>query len=248
MVKGRFSYRFFFFVLISLGGLEAAPPLLHVLLVADTDSHTGDMARLELNHVTREIRNVSRITGQELHLQSFSGGSSRGAFLETLELISVDKEDALIVYFIGHGYRTSDKQTPWPLFYFTDNDNLDMNQVLETVITKKPRFALVIGDCCNNVMDGLVTFSLFPLAGKFSNRVYKKLFLESQGILAICAAIPGDYAYCNEMGHCFSQGFWHALFRESCLGRADWINVLERTAASLAEIQKPYYEWFVYHQ
>lgn len=228
----------------------ARAAVLHAIVLADTFSHTGDAAALELAHVTREIGRVSEYTGLTLKQQVFSGGSCRGQLLAALEELHPAEDDRVIVYFIGHGYRTSWKNGPWPLWYFSEaQNNLDMQLVVDTIVTKRPHFALILSDCCNNVMDGVVTFQCEPLVrGQRSlGAGYRKLFLESTGLVVVTASRSGDYAYCDDHGHCYSQAFWNCLRAEVRRSSPDWTRLLDCTARALKQIQIPYSETLTYY-
>lgn len=241
---------FLFFVLVAGYFPATHASVLHAIVLADTFSHTGDAAALELAHVTKEIGRVSEFTGLTLQQQVFAGGSCRGQLLAALDELHPAEDDRVIVYFIGHGYRTSWKNGPWPLWYFSEAHNqLDMQLVVDAIITKRPRFALILSDCCNNVMDGVVTFQFEPLVGGYRSPVagYRKLFLESSGVVVVTASRSGDYAYCDDHGHCYSQAFWNCMRAAVRQSSPDWARLLDCTARSLQQIQIPYSETLTYY-
>lgn len=223
--------------------------ILHVIIVADTHSHTGDAAILELKHVTQEFVRVSEFTKMDLRQQVFQGVDNRDVVWQAVKDLHVSSDDCVVFYYIGHGYRTSRKTTPWPYLYFSrESVNLDMQSVLDEVIAKKPRFGLLLADCCNNVMDGVVRIALHPL---FHHRRdpsmgYRKLFLQSTGFVVIAASVAGGYAYCDDYGHCYSQAFWKALHTEIRQDDPQWRHILDQTKHALVSIQVPYEEILVY--
>lgn len=234
-------------LLLFNGVLQASA--LHLIILADTESHTGEIALVELNHVRREFARVSELTKMELKAQIFNGLVNRSSVLAALEQLQPEKEDCIVFYYIGHGYRTSIKQTPWPLLYLTkEKSNLDLQDVIDQVISKKPRFGLIVADCCNNVMDGIVTFELTPLMtlGRDPVRGYLELFAKSTGIVIVSAAQPGDYAYCGDQGHCYSQAFWQVISNEVLHPVPQWRHVLDETATVIRSVQVPYDEILTY--
>lgn len=215
------------------------------MIVADTRSHTGDAARAEIKQIQRECALISKFTEMPLHEWLIETENSYAKLLEKLEELSLNPDDCFLFYFVGHGYRTSDKKGPWPLLYFSQEEAcLDLEWIIESVKAKKPRFALVVADCCNNIMDGIVTIGRFPLGyiHRDLSKGYRTLFLHSQGLVVVVAAKPGDYAFCYEQGHLYSEAFWKALRIEITSLKANWRSLLDKTADFLASIQTPYDE------
>lgn len=229
-----------------LAGVASAA-VLHAIILADTYSHTGYSAATSLVEVRGEVARIGEHTGLEVRQQVFEGGSCRGAVLKALEVLQPAPDDRVLFYYLGHGYRKSYMRTPWPLIYFSEEENsLDVQLILESIIAKKPYFALLVADCCNNVMDGIVTIGLHPLGRRSVASGYRKLFLESQGVIAAVAAKAEDYAYCDDQGHCFSRAFWDALHLEAQTFEPSWTRLLKRTTQFLQAIQEPYWEILVY--
>lgn len=234
-------------VLLITGSLQAAS--IHLIIVADTCSHTGENAVIELKHVQEEFARVVELTHMELKQQVYDGLDARNDVCTAIERLQPEEDDCVVFYYIGHGYRVSRKKTPWPLLYFSrEGVNLDLQDVIESVILKKPRFGLIIADCCNNVMDGKVTIGRTPLF--FWRRDpatgYRQLFEKSTGIVVVSAAKPGDYAYCDDYGHCYSQAFWKVLHTQVMEKDPQWRSILDHTANALQSVQTPYDEIFSY--
>lgn len=235
-------------LLIWATGLQAAS--LHTIIVADTTSHTGDAATAELTRVRDEIGQIIRYTGLVPQRSVILGPeATRDAVLAALDQLRPAADDALIFFFIGHGYRTSHKQGPWPFLYFSsESRSLDLQTVLDVVITKRPRFALILADCCNNIIDGPVIINPQPMLFQSLAPLesYKRLFLDSEGIVVVAASKSGDFAYCHESGHFYSEAFWSAMHREVRSYNPSWSSLLDRASNSVRALQVPYYEILTY--
>lgn len=229
----------------------AYPASLHVILVADTLSDNGPAAIYEMEHVKQQLAQVANRSGLELKQQLFNGYQEAWKVRSAVEALQPEPEDCVVFYFIGHGYRTSQMRGPWPLLYFSREPAIiDLQDIVDQLIVKHPRFGLVVADCCNNVLDQMYTIDSHPVWARKKDltKGYHRLFLESSGIVVISAARKGDYAYCDErgFGHLFSQSFWPAFLWEAGKNDPSWLGVLTTTCSLVSWIQFPYYEILVY--
>jgi hypothetical protein len=226
---------------------------IYAVVVADTMSPTGSAAEMDLERIRQELGTISRHTGLKVHLTAFA---DRDVTIETVSAtvnsLPITHDDVALFYYLGHGFRTSGKSTVWPYMYLcNDHKGIDLSVVIEALIVKKPRMALIVADCCNNVMDDesscpwettlkVSRYGISPAPG------YRALFLQFDGIIVACASKAGEYAYCHERGHIYTSALWRALREEVIASNPNWGSLMERVTRKVGNLQVPYYEILCY--
>jgi hypothetical protein len=222
---------------------------IHAILVGDTVSPTGKAARLDLNRLEAELNIISRNTEARVTFTTLTDVHvTSGHILEAVKRLQCTSDDTVIFYYVGHGYRTSAKKTTWPFLYLcTENEGFDFSIVVDSIIAKKPRMALIVADCCNNVMDDDFTVpweNHIDLKRSKSSRLqgYKSLFQDYKGIIIACGSREGEYAYCHQFGHFYTGALLKAIHNEVYSKYPQWSNLLENASKNVKHIQNAYYE------
>ncbi len=226
---------------------------LYAMIIADTVSPTGHAAAMDLERVRMALKALSRHSGIKVHVQAFTGDQvTSNNLCAAVMALPVTSNDIAVFYYLGHGYRTSHKVSVWPYLYVcNDRTAIDLQLIVESFISKKPHMALIVADCCNNVMDDQTGV---PWAGhphlkkgiKKPGPGYRALFQNFEGIVVACASQAGDYAYCHSKGHFYTEAFLEALHEEIYVRNPQWSNLLHRASLKVQNMQIPYHEILLY--
>ena len=133
-----------------------------------------------------------------------------------------------------------------------------VHTVVEKLQAKGARFMLVMTDCCNNPVSGVSPKSLMSKDGgslvdnDAVARNYRKLFLESQGMVILTGSKKGQYSLGGKKwGGLLSDQFFGNSLYSAAKGEipATWNSVLKNTyelvknlAKQADRVQEPYYE------
>lgn len=218
---------------------------LQAIIVGDTVSPTGSAAVMDIRRVEKQLQDIKRHTGLRVNRIVLTDAQvTSDQVLRTLDQIAVSEDDIVIFYYLGHGYRTSVKKSVWPFLYLcNDARGMDLSLVIERIILKKPRMALIVADCCNNVMDDEFKQpweAIYPL--KRPDRGYKELFLKFKGIIVACGSELGEYAYCHQHGHFYTDALLKSIQEEAVSTNPSWEKLLERARLNVKFIQNAYHE------
>lgn len=227
---------------------------IHALVVADTESPTARAAEEDSARVYHELRRAADYLDEELQFHLISGDELQAdRVMCAMDALQVSGQDMVVFYYLGHGFRTLDKRSPWPYLYLSQaKQGLDTSLLVETLIEKRPKWGLVVTDCCNNEESLLMWQGLFGFSSEShpSNdqlrKGYRALLNQFSGIVCVSASTPGELAYCSSKGHLFTQAFWWSLHKELTQQSPSWEALLDRCARQLSRFQTPYFEILYY--
>jgi hypothetical protein len=220
---------------------------LHAILVADTIHDIGSVTWPDLCHWQNELRVITQHTQMILKEKIFYGSDfSKEKIKSYLKSLTVNEKDSVVFYFSGHGYRTSQKKTPWPFLTFEFyKPGLDIQWITDVIRSKKPQFALVISDCCNNFMEmgffGSETKNIQINLRQFPPFYpgYDQLFCKAKGCIVISSCSAGQFSYGSRFGGLYTQCFFTSLNRELTEKKPSWKHLLERANGYINHIQRP---------
>lgn len=219
---------------------------IHSILVTDNIHDISFITQADLRILQAELRTISKHTGSILKEKTFCGSEFRkDQVIHYLKNLTVESTDSIVFYFSGHGYRTKDKKTPWPYLSFElYKIGLDQQWIADTIWKKKPQFALILADCCNNFAEkGIqretkhIQINLHRKAPQYSG--YKQLFVNAKGCVVVCSSSEGQFSYGSQLGGVFTQCFLASLNKEIAEPKPSWKNLLERTCSYIKQVQKP---------
>lgn len=221
---------------------------LQAIIVGDTVSPTGTAATMDIRRINKQLEAIKKYTGLFVNRTILTEGQvTSDQVLKALDQIAVGQDDIVIFYYLGHGYRTSVKKSIWPFLYLcNDARGMDLSLIIERIILKKPRMALIVADCCNNVMDDEFKQpweARFPLRrGIHPSQGYKELFLKFKGIIVACGSELGEYAYCHQGGHFYTDALLKSIQEEAVSINPSWEKLLDRARLNVKFIQNAYHE------
>lgn len=233
------------------GGQKLHAADLYVLLVGDT--HSQDIREAscnDLKNMHEEALRIAEYTHYTLKASFFSEGKNGIKLLKALNKLSPKKEDIVIFYYSGHGYRTSSHGTnPWPYLDFpSDHQGMSFQNVINHLSDLKPRLTILIADCCNWAIPyGISPPPLLkghkpqPVSTERLKKNYQQLFCKKAGVIAIAGAQPSQASYCKAYGSFYTLSFLsglHEVVQRS--SDVNWKSVLSLTENNLKERLKPY--------
>ncbi len=243
----------FFTLVATLASSQLDAAKLHAMLVADIhDQSIGLSCRQDSFQWMWEFQRIEQYTDLEVetHLivdRDFSADN----VLAEIEKLEVGPDDAIVFTYSGHGYRNESKETKWPVMFVGPKETcLDEKTVIDAIAEKRPRFALVLCDCCNAIYpdSAAPTYRTVAMRGRKIDHTlenYARLFVESAGLLAISASDIGEYAYGYTNGGLYSVNFLKELRKSTKTSRSlTWDDILTKTYERVVHKQTPIHEYF----
>jgi len=218
-------------------------------IAADTfDYSVGTSVQLDFDHILAEMKNVERYTGLTLKTITLNGKDNNTTnFLKELQSLRANKDDVIVFYYAGHGYRTAASgKSPWPNLVFTQepkyqHKGIQYEYIIYTLMQQHPRLLITIADVCNNelradrappVVNRLLAAAPNP---ETIRNNYKHLYLEEVGMINATGAKIGEFSTGNdEDGGAFTKAFINSFAVETESPSApSWKTLLERASAKV---------------
>ncbi len=241
-----FIIRCFVFILFCLSVNSVWGSTLHTVFVGDTVNEMAGITKPDIERWTQETRIIAKHAKMSLQQKVFVGrGFNKKDVSFYIQKMNLKKDDAVIFYFTGHGYRTVDMTSPFPVLTFTlYQPGIEMEWVITKIKNKKPRFALVMSDCCNNYIERgfsspnkKIQITLHPKIPDYDQ--YEQLFGKAKGFIAISSCSAGQFSYGSHLGGLYTQCFFASLHRELTEECPSWRDLLRRCNGYISHIQKP---------
>jgi hypothetical protein len=226
---------------------------LHAILVGDSldvDLRLGILA--DLREMTQEVKTIAEQTGMKLHSITINEEQvTVENLLNELNTLSVNPDDAILLYFSGHGFRLQEKKDRWPYLYFNpESEGVDFLDLCQFLKRKKPRLLVAMADCCNNFIDleEEEESRLLERAIRLGDRKknYQKLFLHHRGTIIVSSSIPGQTSVGSDRGGLFTRTFLKELneFVTLSTSEVEWDKLLRSVGkkVSAAYPQTPQFE------
>ena len=247
-----FSLLLYLILLVCPTYSEAAD--LYAIFVGDTVSDDIKLSvQADIKMMKGEANKIAMYTGLKVKEVVLEGRqATTGNLLNKVKSIALNPDDVVIFYFSGHGFRTPSKQgNPWPNLFFTGEQKaVDFLAVTNVLKEKHPRLILAIADCCNNSIVDWFAPQIVNVAARNQNvdpRIqanYRKLFLDTQGVIIASGSKAGEVAWCAENGALYTMAISKSLFKEvrEPAGEASWTTLLDRASFDVDQYQHPQYQ------
>lgn len=222
---------------------QAGAASLRLLLIGDTnDRSIGKSVVTDLANVEKFAKDIAQNTGLTLDIKTIKGGGLRTkAINDAIKNLKVESDDTVFFYYSGHGFRTKDVKTRWPLLHIPDAGikGVDFQNVIDTLSQKNPRMLLAISDSCNSFIDtpqrSVNTRAMRPEQAE----AWKKLFVEFSGKIYASGSQVGQYSFGQDQtGGAFTSRFLAIVRGEVTDTRANWDNIM-RQATKQIPINSP---------
>lgn len=232
--------------ILSCNWLYAAT--LHVLAAYDTSSNLKYSIKNDREKMNRAFKAIAEDTALKLNLHEVKGSTlSKDGLISWLERTKVKKDDVLMFYYTGHGFRSQVRSDKWPSMHFTKKkERLSLSQVIHQIKKKHPRLAIVLCDACNNRQIQKSVYEVRTFSPHFSElqrQGLKKLFLHTKGLILSSACQPGERAWSSFRGSIFTHAFLASLQQEALETSPRWEQVFKRSKKLCKPVkQKPLVE------
>lgn len=242
----------YFFLACSLyfSNMTAREASLHAIIMADLSA--ANIERIVEKDVARLLSEISRISKYaqlEVCEKIFLGSIKDPERLHTyIKDLHVEPDDVLLFYFSGHGFRTPDEELAWPSLAFEEADvGIRFEELAALLVQKQAHLTLLFADCCNNILPTNSAPKPIQLIEKNKNYAsgmqehidsYRKLFLESNGILMVASAPAGEYSQGSDSeGSIFTKALILAL-QEVCQNASpSWQAVMDKAQSLLLDFK-----------
>lgn len=242
----------YLFALLLFVPIFCSGATLHAILAIDTLSPGLENPMLcNQRQWNRFLQVVAKETGMKLNQINLSGENlTLSEFVQTVASLQVEPDDTLLFYTSSHGIHPPEKNAPWPhLGWFQESSAFDLELVIDLLTAQNARLTFIMADCCNNFdanFEVALSLSKSTTSG-ITLKNYRKLFLETTGLLITTSASPGEVSFAREgLGSDYTIVFLHTLQQEvkNCAG-TDWSEVFKKSANQLLQYdpdQHPIYQ------
>jgi len=166
-----------------------------------------------MHDTMRQIANILQLrfigdgSGYDIFDKNFHCRNIRSA----LQGLSPGKNDVVVFYYSGHGIRQSTDLSPLPTLACDDPDDpaaaeepkLTLQDVVRSLAFKDSRLAIIIADTCNYPIQLPPEYRAAMLQAPVA-QAYRRLFLESAGVIVIDSASPGEFSWYTADGGRFT--------------------------------------------
>lgn len=215
-------------------GLNTSNMTMHMIIVANVnDDSIGASAAKDKDEMLKMLNNLAGTMKVKTNEVVIAGDNySKKTLLNALSQLKPQKQDMVIFYYSGHGFRkskTTSSDLPmegiFPHLDLRANKNQDyikesigIDSIYNVLLRKGARFNLVLGDCCNSVVEATNTVSKPPGAPRGpelekSMRNLQAMFLGPTpvSIIATAANVQELASSNNNFGGFFSYFFRSTL-------------------------------------
>ncbi|MDB6081540.1 MAG: hypothetical protein JWO53_812 [Chlamydiia bacterium] len=223
---------------------------LHVLLSADTISNVKKASKRDLENLQKELLFISSATGMPLRTTLLKGSMLSIASIQAwLKNEVINPDDVVLIYYTGHGFRTKKSPSIWPYIYLpATKEAIDINDLVRALTTKPAALYITIADCCNNLIKPKIQarftypHSFAPSSQAHLTTGYRKLFLESRGIIIASGSKPKKRSWATAKGGIFTNAFLLSLKNEAAEHNPDWKRLFKKVKFICKQYQKPQFK------
>ncbi len=220
---------------------------LYLIAVANTkDASIGVSTKKDLDKITSNFDLISRKAGIQYIPKVFAGNNFFKIDIEKyIKSLRPGSNDIVIFYYSGHGFRFSDDLSPYPRISLRTTfiqdlaiNNLVLEDIYNSLLKKKAKVTMVLGDCCNENIGRInpVGFSLLRPRStneggiRFNTDNFIKLFMPDKRLsILVGSAEKNQLSVGNpELGGFYTNFFLAELMKNLFDNNESpsWINML----------------------
>ncbi len=213
---------------------------IHLICYIDRYSNIAESCKKDFENIKTLITDVAKdlnIPIKVYDIEFYSTASKK--FISDFKC---GPNDIVFYYYSGHGFRYDDQDVVWPYMNVCKSNNdpiekcaLSLNWVYQELEKKGPRLTISMGDCCNSLIG--MNEPKMSLSRSLSYRSqhapdgYKKLFLETKGVVVASGSIAGQYSLGTEDGGIYSNSLIEVLKNSRENSAVSWQAVLAKTTS-----------------
>ncbi|RXK58885.1 hypothetical protein ESA94_15980 [Lacibacter luteus] len=132
---------------------------IHLIIVANTaDSTVGFAANKDMASAEQLFTDLTDVIGiKPMNVIKIYGAAySRATVLAEIKKFKPQRNDIVVFYYSGHGFRTKKKTSVYPMIDLRSKpaqdyvkESLTIDTVMQLIKAKGARMNIVLGDCCN---------------------------------------------------------------------------------------------------
>ncbi len=223
-----------------------ADETIQALIAVDTHSNLKESVKKDRSNMLLLLQVLAE-NGAKVHTTELSGSSLTNKNISSwVKKLPKDHNQTILFYYSGHGTRTKNLRSPWPLLAFQNGRELIPTKAIQDALKKrKPRLLIILTDCCNGYY---VPKSYAPMMKSIPDsssvsQALRSLFFEAKGTVTITASKPGH----NAVGFLHLGGLMTNLLISSITEPYEpsktWKSVVKYIASNGQRFnQIPYYE------
>jgi hypothetical protein len=222
------------------------PAKMHLILVINSDiPDIGKSCETDERIMDIEFREIAKAIGIPFQKYVVKGQKfTRDNVENVLNTIRVGKNDIVVFFYSGHGFRWANQTDRYPQFdmryseytQLSERTSLPFSRLIDVVKGKGARLNILLADCCNSQIGrNQFTNTTFMAGRSFQGAEIEKLrqlFLQTSGSFEMSASSPNEYAWCNINGGFFTLSFMQALKEEigyMRTGKPNWYTISNNT-------------------
>ncbi|MDR2705265.1 MAG: caspase family protein [Planctomycetaceae bacterium] len=246
--QGRFYLVFLFLlaVTVTANTPQAVAQKIHLVIAADTNASGGVGAITKIDQHNIKQLFESNIPSSQLSITTIPAEEMREAdILKKVDSLEISNNDTIVFYYSGHGAFDRQKQEQ---FLQLSLGNLYRAELLKHIVQKLPRLSVLLTDCCNIQVDGVVQerqgeVTVFP---QEISPLFGSLFIYCKGVVDITSSKLGEYSFCDtrkigNRGSCFTYPLIDLLKVNKDNVEMDWSKLVEELAPKVNEAFKELY-------
>ena len=209
---------------------EELKTVIHLVIVADTlEEHIGKSCAMDVNRVLGSYQKIVDYIGGEMKVRMVAGNNySKRNVISELKLLFPKKNDIVVFYYTGHGYRKETDKRRYPYLdlrskghddYLTET--LNMEDIYTFIRKKGARLNFVMSDCCNSYVGESNATAAQPMKKQsipieLDSDNLRMLFLKAKISILATAADSTQRATSNNIFGGFFSYFFNASLEASC--------------------------------
>ncbi len=176
-----------------------AEPAIHLVVVADTLDHKiGQSVQVDMRMIEGTFLGQV-LEGDRLKIETVDRENCHpDAILRRIAAVRLAPEDALVVFFSGHGAHDNQEEQYFKFPRLGAGSILTRRQVRDAIKAKGCRLGVLLTDCCNNMSiipkRPLAPSMQAPMAGAQPpiSPLFQSLFLETSGFVDLTSSKRGE--------------------------------------------------------
>ena len=235
-------------LLLAVMSVHVQGQQLHTIIFADTnDRSIGKSVLQDYYSISVEASTIASAIGMQLKSYYFKGDQCSNANLrKVLNQLRTESDDVILFYYTGHGTRSQADVSEFPQMCLgsnRDNDFYPLEKVLQQLNEQPARLKIVIGDCCNNVVNGVTPKDYQTRSATVLTKgpvdVYNNLFANNRGFMIASGSTKGETSVGWSSGGAFTISLLGVLKHYATNGlSATWDYVMADTRATTFEYAK----------